>query len=390
MAYEIKDLPKFSIQNKRDSLYAFFIKPWDDKQTSVKVLENSTDKAEATRLAPSKIITYLNLNNPTAQPVPVNETNMAALVDSFLADEKGSSSYNTRRIYKGDIRKFIKHMAVPHAEDITWERFRDYMDAQRDKRKAKGLTNYAVNLAVFFDYLIAKGAKVGNWPRKWKKPTSDEFGSNDRIVPADEFGKFHKVCTPRDQRMLTVFYHTGLNPVDYYHLRKSHIVKWEGDFIINKRRQKSTSKKAVINMPLKYNPARDIILEAADKVGEGERIFETEYADTEYRRWWITTSQRLLRLWKANFAGDSFGFQDLRHTFATECANGTRFGRMIPEWQLEPWMGWVPGSRMGAKHYISAKANPDLMKPQDHLASIYLSPSSVIAVTNFQDRLPFT
>lgn len=385
--YELKDLPRYSLQEKSGSegkLYAFFTKPWDKKQTSVYVCEGN-DKAKGHQLAPAAIIAHLNKNAPrVSEP---QRTNMRAIMPDFILDVHAAKSESTKRLYRLEIRKLCDGIGTEIAEEITWERFRDYMESLRNKFSAKTMYNYAVALSVFYDYLIKKGVKTENWPRQWEKPSEEDFGHNDRVISQEEWGIFYQAAIPRDKKLLNRLWHTGLNPVDYFYMRRAHIIPTQDDYAINKRRQKVKSKKAVINFPLKHCPARADFMEAYHATtNSNDRLFETDYGDLEYRRWTVTTTQRLARLWKSLFTSDPIKLTDIRHTFATDCASGRRFGHMIPEWQLEPWMGWVAGSRMGAKFYINAKNNPQLMIP----SHLHVAVSAPLVTTNFQDRVPFT
>jgi integrase len=204
----------------------------------------------------------------------------------------------------------------------------------------------------------------------------------------DEYNHYYHEAIPADKKMMSIYWNTGLYPKDYFMTRKKHILPFEGDYVLQKRREKSDkgSTKAIINFPLKFSPARTLILEAYERAKNPEdRIFETEWTDKQYYTWNHTANQRGRRLWERLFPDrERKIYPDMRHTFATECANGSRFGRMIPEWQLEQWMGWVPGSAMGRKYYLSGRSMPELMAPLQTAIGASPGPSS-----NHHDLLPF-
>jgi integrase len=391
--YTLNNLPKWSIHSKPDrkGLFAFFKKPWDDKQTTLRITD-AADEAKANNLAPGKLVDWLNENDPSFKASFWGiGTPLSKFTDDFTRDVNAHLSENTKRIDVFNIDMFIRKMAligVTTVEALTWEHVRGFFEEQRATRANKGHDIIVQSLRKWGEYLNKKTsfknlfmevAKLGN------------YGNRTTIWYNHEWEPYYKACSNEDKDMVSVFWHTGMYPADYYWMRKKHIVAMEGDWGINKLREKAVSQKAVINFPLKYCPARDIFMKAFNAAKNPEdRLFAIGYGETEkdYDKWHHNVNQRSRRLWERLFPGvDNKWFQDMRHTFATECASGARFGVMIPEWVLEKWMGWVPGSAMGRKFYINWNAMPELMKPQLQTASGSLL---VEPKTNFHDRLPFT
>lgn len=401
------NVPSFSVHPKqgREGFYAFFKKPWDGLQTSVKILDPDNnpvhDQLSGERWAAQSILNYMSKNLPPS-PNQDKRHEIANYLPLFIKDEKNNLSKSTREQYHNSVTKFAKAMEQVHKvttiEDIKWEMLRDYFDGLKGSYKPKGLFNYLTLLGAFYDYMIRIGAKplgpdnkVTNLAKKYKKPSASEFGRNDVTWDPQEFLVFLGRCTPRDAKLMTIIYHTGLNPVDYFFMKKKDIQAFGDDFLIIKLRAKTKSPKAIIRFPLKYCKAKPLIMEAYMNASlPNDRLFETEYADEEYKRWLYTTEQRLERLWYRIWPEKVHkGMQALRHTFATEMTNGKRLGYVVPESELEKWMGWVPGSNMGRRYYIASSANPDLMRPlEGHQTAISFSGSN--SLVNLQDRVPFT
>lgn len=389
--YTLSNLPKWSIHTKpdRSGLFAFFKKPWDDKQTTVRITSDNNE-AMASNLAPGKIKDWLNENDPSLKATFGHATPLDKLTDDFTRDVNAPLSENTKRIDVGNINLFIRKMeliGVITFEQVTWEHIRGFFEEQRTHRANKGhdiivqsLRKWGAyaNKKIGFKNLFMEVSKLGN------------YGKRDVIWYHNEWEKYYEACAPIDKDMVTVLWNTGMYPSDFYFLRKKDIVALGKDFAIQKLREKAVSEKAVIFFPLEHSPARSVILKAWEAAkNPNDRLFVTNRADTEeaYKAWHYIVCQRSNRLWKRLFPGiDGKQFKDMRHTFATECANGQRFGQMIPEWVLEKWMGWVPGSAMGRKFYIATNAMPHLMaQPQDASSSLVVAP-----IANLHERLPFT
>lgn len=391
--FSLNNIPPWSIHTKPDrgGLFAFFKKPWDGLQTTVRVTTD-LDYTAANNKAPQAIVDFLNSKNPvSAQVIRVSRTSLTAMLPEFVKDKMTHLRRSTVDGYKGDIQRLIRTLGDT-AEDIAWEAIRDYFAGMIASGRAnKGHDNELVNIRAFWNYLRddRKLFHLDNYPSKIRK--LGNYGRRDVIWYRDEYDTYYNEATPGDKCIMQTFWNTGIYPADYFFTRKKHIIPFEGDWVYQKLRQKANSPKAIINLPLKYCPARDMFMEAFERAKNPEdKIFVPEWNDKQYDTWSHTLNQRGRRLWEKLFPDRVRKiYPDMRHTFATECANGSRFGRMIPEWQLEQWMGWVPGSQMGAKFYFSAKSIPELMKPYDHLAMTMPS-SSPVPMTNFHERLPFT
>lgn len=390
--FTTSNLPPWSLHPKsgREGLYAYFFKP-DGTQTSLRISKGN-DLQVANNMAPGMIRDYLNHKHVEGSEPVKQFTELSAMLPEFIKDKMTNRKRSTVDGYKGDIARFIRDVGNI-AEDLTWEQIRDYFASLKAAgRENKGHDNVVVNIRAFWNYLIfdRKLIHLENHPKRIQK--LGNYGRRDVMWYKDEYDAYYSDAIPEDKGIIHTFWHTGMYPADYFFTRKKHIIPFEGDYIFQKLRQKTNSPKAIINLPLKYCPARQLFIEAFEKAKNPEdKIFVPQWKDSQYDTWNHTLNQRGRRLWERLFPDrERKIYPDMRHTFATECANGSRFGKAIPEWQIEQWLGWVPGSQMGAKYYFSAKSIPELMRHQDHFAISQSSPSLPNPSTNFHERLPFT
>lgn len=363
MAYTIDNLPAWSAHPRKgkEYLYAFFRRPWDKKQTSIE-LGVKTDQ-EARALAPAVILRYLNANMPSV--IVQDERYLATFKqyrDEFFKDEYIGLKANTVDAAAYVVDNFLASVKSPLIADMTWPIFRDIIDSKKaEGRAVKGLYNYLVNVRKFFRYLVKHKVMAENIADQYPLPSTAAFYTNEVIWEKEEFTTFYKACTRADQAYLFVIYHTGMDLCDWYGLRRKHIVETNSQFVIVKQRKKATSPNQIIKFPLAHCPAKDVIMDAYILTKEpDDRLFALDYEDTEaaYDQYQWTTRTRRNRVWMKTFPGRPFKtIKQLRHTFVTECVSGKRFGKPIPQHALEKWMGWTPGSKVGAKVYTHIEAS---------------------------------
>lgn len=144
-------------------------------------------------------------------------TNYLALYETYLADEKGSSS-NTVSAYLRDVTQFQEFLHVEEDSDLrrsTPEMVRRYMDWMHRKGKsAASVTRFLASVKSFYNYMVttgvmsanpAKGLTAAKAERKYPEIlTSKEvelFLEQPQCVDAKGF---------RDHAMLELLYATGI------------------------------------------------------------------------------------------------------------------------------------------------------------------------------------
>jgi integrase len=373
----MEKLPKWSVQPKPNGdLYAFFRKPWDGKQTSCAL--DTKDRDEALKVGNDKVRAYLEANWPDLEVATVAFWPVGKLLSRFMGKVQGENKDSTRAAVEGSIRRFMTRLAelvqVPKWEDLdlpkalTEDRFDAIMRGYKAENKAPRYRNtILIDLTSFFDFAIAQGCQVENWAAKTTRPKLEEFTNHGVCWTDKEFNTYYGAALPDERIKLTVMRYSGMDPADYFFMRRKHIVPGQGDYVVDKVREKATTPRARILLPLKYNPAREVIMKAWDATKNPEdRLFDTDYGDKSKRAWDYYWHNRRTRLWMKLFPGiDLKTYKDLRHTFVTKCVDGSLFNREIPEDTLERWVGHVPGSRMLRMYYIHRAETASLMRPKE-------------------------
>lgn len=357
-------LPSLNIVSRKgkENLYVMFRLPWDKtKQGNLDL--GTSNHSEASANAARRVIDYLNEKDPTAnKPIQLSgtETFEQFRLD-FIKDKFIGKKQNTKDAVNYIVRAFISDLPSPYIANLTWESTRDYFDAKREDSAIKGLYNRIVHIRMFMEYLIAKKVLSHNFAEDYPLPSTAEFYVNEIVWEHKEFETLYAASTVEDRDYLLALWHTGMDLIDLFQMKKAHIIQSKDGFTINKRRGKATSPLQVIQFPLGNCPAKDVFMNAWKKAkNPDDRLFFRAYEDTDlgYKQCNWSTRTRRYRTWMRVMPDTNFKtVKQMRHTFVTECISGKRFGRSIEMWALEKWMGWTPGSKVASRYYTHIQAS---------------------------------
>jgi integrase len=204
-------------------------------------------------------------------------------------------------------------------------------------------------------------------------PDLSNVESKAQVWEDEEYKAVLEVASDRDKIILQVLRGTGIYPMDFFQLEKSHFKmnKKIDVLVMTKKRAKSKAKrKAMSYVQPVTRKVRGIVEAAIDRMLEHNekhpddiqtRIFWDITGNVKPNTFSVGIAHRLNGYWKSLYPREEpKGCLDFRHTFATRNAeNG------IPFHQLRLWMAHEPNSPTLARIYLHLNITEKYLPMED-------------------------